>query len=97
LSLVAFLVILSRPLTSIFYLLVVSRQISRLYSQILSAEEANKAVEDSLSYIESQQAELGNLLDGYETQANEMFEGAGGRGGTVGLDFGPADGEREKA
>jgi nuclear pore complex protein Nup62 len=70
-------------------------QISRLYSQIISAEEANKAVEDSLSYIESQQGELGNLLDGYEAQANEMFDGAGGRG--VGLDFGPADGEREKA
>lgn len=70
-------------------------QISRLYSQIISAEEANKAVEDSLSYIESQQGELGNLLDGYEAQANDMFDGAGGRG--VGLDFGPADGEREKA
>lgn len=69
-------------------------QISRLYDQILSAEQSNKAVEDSLTYIESQQTELGNLLDGYEAQANEMFDGGAVRGG---LDFGPADNEREKA
>lgn len=51
-------------------------------------------MEDSLTYIESQQTELGNLLDGYEAQANEMFDGGAVRGG---LDFGPADNEREKA
>lgn len=50
------------------------RQISKLYAQTVAAEQNNKAIEDSLTYIESQQAELAKLLDGYEGQANEMYE-----------------------
>jgi nuclear pore complex protein Nup62 len=38
------------------------------------------------------------MLDGYEAQANEMFDQSGGHAGVRGgLDFGPADGEREKS
>lgn len=89
-------------LTSHFFFAV---QISKLYAQTLSAEQNNKAIEDSLSYIESQQAELGKLLDGYEGQANEMYEATVGSkpsaltagAGGAGLDFGPADQERERS
>lgn len=73
-----------------------------MYAEIIESERYSQTITDSLTYIESQQAELSNLLDGYEAQANEIFDAAGGGavkggGSSGGLDFGPADQEREKS
>ncbi|WFD33149.1 FG-nucleoporin nsp1 [Malassezia sp. CBS 17886] len=74
--------------------------ISKLVAQIGQAEERQSTVDQTLDYVEQQQAEMETMLDAYEAQRNEVLQTGGAQGaaaGARGLDVGVADLEREKA
>lgn len=75
-------------------------QIGQLVTQLQETEPVQTKVDQALDYIEAQQKELSDMLDSYERQVDQEYQGglgsmhAGGdvRGGGVG-----ADQQREKA
>lgn len=90
-----------------------TRQISRLMNAVTAAEERQTGIEQTLDYVEQQQADLSGLLESYEAQVGDLLEGAsapgaasasgaygggyGGYGGARAMEVGAADAEREKA
>lgn len=79
-------------------------EISRLLHALQVAEERQASIEQTLDYVEQQQADLTALLDGYEAQVVELLEGAAASGissyGNVSrssVETGAADAERERA
>ena len=67
-------------------------KISKLYNDTIEEEKKQNRVETQLMYLENEQNELGEILDHYEGQVKELFQGQ--MGGHEGMQ--PADQEREK-
>ncbi|KTW32664.1 uncharacterized protein T551_00149 [Pneumocystis jirovecii RU7] len=67
-------------------------KISKLYADTIEAEQTQLKVDQTLTYIESQQNEMSAFLDQYENQVQELSDRQ--FGGPDGMQ--PADQEREK-
>lgn len=67
-------------------------KISKLYADTIEAEQIQLKVDQTLTYIESQQNEMSAFLDQYESQVQELSDRQ--FGGSDGMQ--PADQEREK-
>ncbi|KAG4306383.1 hypothetical protein PORY_000371 [Pneumocystis oryctolagi] len=67
-------------------------KISKLYADTIEAEQTQLKVDQTLTYIESQQNEMSAFLDQYESQVQELSDRQ--FGGPDGMQ--PADQEREK-
>lgn len=68
---------------------------------LTAAEARQSAIETTLDYVETQQAELSNLLDSYEEQVSELLENAARGasaygGGAQSLEHGKAESERTR-
>ncbi|KAI8842567.1 hypothetical protein BC829DRAFT_343385, partial [Chytridium lagenaria] len=70
--------------------------ITRLNQSVRGLTETQDQVDQTLDYIESQQLELGTLLDQYEQQVRALYEGAPDVVREP-IRITPADEEREKA
>lgn len=68
-----------------------SVQISNLYSAVQAAEAAQQGIEGTLENIEEQQKSVAAALDGYEQEMKKIYGSE-----SLGVDVGPADGQREK-
>lgn len=81
-------------------------EISKLYTGLQALEPVGNTIDESLSYVESQQKEMDAVLQGYEAQLDEMLQGRNsnsaltlhGQGHGASLSgSGSATNEREKA
>lgn len=63
-----------------------SEKIQKLYGRALEAERATAEVEKQLTVVESQQDELSNWLDSYESKVDEMMSRQMGGDGLQGPD-----------
>ncbi|KAF8759560.1 Nsp1-like C-terminal region [Rhizoctonia solani] len=68
-----------------------SVQISNLYSAVQAAEAAQQGIDGTLENIEEQQKSVAAALDGYEQEMKKIYGSD-----SLGVDVGPADGQREK-
>lgn len=50
-------------------------EISKLYNSLQALDPVSNTISESLDYVESQQKEMSNVLDGYEAQLDEMLAG----------------------
>lgn len=66
-------------------------QISNLYSAVQAAEAAQQGIDGTLDNIEEQQKSVAAALDGYEHEMKKIYGSE-----SLGVDVGPADGQREK-
>lgn len=67
-----------------------------------AAEERQSGINQTLDYVEQQQADLEALLDGYEAQVGELLNNGasgvfGANNGARSMEMGAADAERERA
>ena len=79
-------------------------EISKLYTGLQALEPVGNTIDESLSYVESQQKEMDAVLQGYEAQLDEMLQGRNSNSALTlhGQGHGPsgsgsATNEREKA
>ncbi|KAF9093910.1 FG-nucleoporin nsp1 [Mortierella sp. AD031] len=71
-------------------------QISQLYQMTVDTEETQKTIDQNLDYIDSQQQELGKILDMYEDQVQKMFEKDAATAGVNANGLRPVDEQREQ-
>jgi len=67
-------------------------QLGALLTHVQALEREQNDIDQALDHIEQQQKDLSVTLDAYERSAEELF----GESGTLRLDTGPADTERDK-
>ncbi len=80
-------------------------EIAKVTKELVAAEEQQMRIEQSLDYIETEQKELGDMLDSYDAQIGAMLKDAGTQGWNVsslsrrtnGIETGAADSERDRA
>ncbi|KAG9126489.1 FG-nucleoporin nsp1 [Ceratobasidium sp. 392] len=66
-------------------------QISHLYAAVQNAEAMQQGIDGTLDNIEEQQKSVAAALDGYEHEMKKIYGSE-----SLGVDVGPADGQREK-
>ena len=72
-------------------------EISKLYNGLSALDPVANTISESLDYVESQQKEMGSVLDSYEAQLDELLAGRNSNSMILGQQQGSAISEREKA